>query len=1009
VIVQQSPSDPVSTFLASATFTIADDFGDSGGIGGDKNAQVSYELSSPVWVDENAGSILFTVTRNGRFEGETIFARPISGAPNGLDENAQDFVVPSQAIPVTFSFGERNATVAVALIDDVLSEEAEEFALVLQRTMDASGNILAMRRWTVQDDDRTAPASESDLSGPFIVELANLALDAYEQDSTAAAEAAGWTPVYIPDTGSAITGRNTFGLLQSNVHFYEADVDGARTLAVAFSGTQPGSSTLSFTDFVTQIGNWDNLYRDHKPAILSVLNWAENSLPQGARPFDKLAVTGHSLGGILTEQMLADPDIVATRLGAEATGVTFGSPGSPERAQTDRIVNFVTLGDPVSMLHSGDFFGIEPEEEAKAEFAISLIATPLNFIDAVPTTVPDSDRSPALEAAADIVENIVSMPSRDGVSITMLRTAYNVFDPSTLNFHSLQGESGYINSIKQLASHYGSDSRTGYEDLDFWLNGGSGWHFLREPDTLDMAVAFSQGLGFGAANLALDRVRLVVGVVDTGANVLETVGNATVKTLEIGRDGVARAWGSVKDFFSGTAEALNTRLQDAGERVEVFFEGLKFGTDDADIREGSAIIAIDTNDDGSSDLETVLKGKFDLDRFFVAGSEHGTRVFYTKEPQIVSSDLADILVGDDTAQTIWGDGGDDALFGLGGNDALYGDLGDDLLQGGLGDDNLQGGSHDLGDRAVYSGVRSGYFISTLSQSSIQVQDIDHTNGDEGIDTLTGIEEIQFADETIVVTTGTDAIDRIIGTRGDDIIDALADNDDISAGNGDDIVNGGSGNDTAHGGNGDDQVFGGEGNDISLGGNGIDILDGGVGNDHLEGGNGNDELAGSDGDDTLVGGNGNDDLLGDDGIDNLTGDNGDDILHGGAGNDHLEGGNGNDELTGGNGDDTLIGGNRADILNGGAGDDSLSGGNGPDTFVFKPGFGNDTIEDFRTIGSQRDKLQFDVSLLADETHLFANSADTTDGVLITADAGDTLLIKNTTVAALQSHPEDFHFV
>jgi hypothetical protein len=78
-------------------------------------------------------------------------------------------------------------------------------------------------------------------------------------------------------------------------------------------------------------------------------------------------------------------------------------------------------------------------------------------------------------------------------------------------------------------------------------------------------------------------------------------------------------------------------------------------------------------------------------------------------------------------------------------------------------------------------------------------------------------------------------------------------------------------------------------------------------------------------------------------------------------------------------------------------------------VFKSGFGNDTIEDFRIIGSQQDKLQFDISLFADETHLFGSSTDTVDGVLITADAGDTLLIKNTTVAALQAYPEDLYFM
>jgi hypothetical protein len=42
-------------------------------------------------------------------------------------------------------------------------------------------------------------------------------------------------------------------------------------------------------------------------------------------------------------------------------------------------------------------------------------------------------------------------------------------------------------------------------------------------------------------------------------------------------------------------------------------------------------------------------------------------------------------------------------------------------------------------------------------------------------------------------------------------------------------------------------------------------------------------------------------------------------------------------------------------------------------------------------------------------LFAHSADVADGVLISTDAGDTLLIKSATIAQLQAHPEDLHFV
>ena len=90
-------------------------------------------------------------------------------------------------------------------------------------------------------------------------------------------------------------------------------------------------------------------------------------------------------------------------------------------------------------------------------------------------------------------------------------------------------------------------------------------------------------------------------------------------------------------------------------------------------------------------------------------------------------------------------------------------------------------------------------------------------------------------------------------------------------------------------------------------------------------------------------------------------------------------------------------------------DSLTGGNGIDTFVFRANFGNDTVNDFQLVGPQHDLLSFDSSLFADVVDLFAHSADTADGIIMISDLGDTLLVKNTTVAQLEAHPEDLHFV
>lgn len=220
--------------------------------------------------------------------------------------------------------------------------------------------------------------------------------------------------------------------------------------------------------------------------------------------------------------------------------------------------------------------------------------------------------------------------------------------------------------------------------------------------------------------------------------------------------------------------------------------------------------------------------------------------------------------------------------------------------------------------------------------------------------------------------GTDGNDRIIASAGNDVIAALAGDDEVQSGNGDDIADGGDGDDMLIMGNGNDTARGGNGNDIINAGNGDDIVDGGPGNDTLRGGNGADRLMG------------------------------------GAGADDVQGGNGDDQLLGGEGDDMLSGGNGADILEGGAGADTLTGGNGPDTFVFRAGIGSDTVNDFRITGAQHDVLKFE-GLFADQSDLFARSADTAEGALISAETGETVLLKNITLAQLQAHPEDLHFV
>jgi VCBS repeat-containing protein len=121
------------------------------------------------------------------------------------------------------------------------------------------------------------------------------------------------------------------------------------------------------------------------------------------------------------------------------------------------------------------------------------------------------------------------------------------------------------------------------------------------------------------------------------------------------------------------------------------------------------------------------------------------------------------------------------------------------------------------------------------------------------------------------------------------------------------------------------------------------------------------------------------------------------------NTTLIGGNGNNVLDGSFGGDTLVGGNGADVLIGGNGD-ILTGGNGPDTFLFRPNFGTNTITDFDL---HNDTIQFDKSIFGLVSAIAGFTTDSSAGAVISDGHGDTVTVDGVTKAELAAHPSVFH--
>jgi len=245
-------------------------------------------------------------------------------------------------------------------------------------------------------------------------------------------------------------------------------------------------------------------------------------------------------------------------------------------------------------------------------------------------------------------------------------------------------------------------------------------------------------------------------------------------------------------------------------------------------------------------------------------------------PNQIGTTGDDNLTGTDNADTLSGLAGNDTLNGTGGNDTLTGGAGNDIIDGGAGTDT-----------AVYSGNATQY---TLLRTSSGAMAVGHNSaGADGVDSLTGVEQLQFADGTIA-TSQASSIYRYTASYAD-LIGAFGTNEsaalshylhggyaggrvasfnaaqylanyaDLQAAYGSDLdaaalnyiqsgyaagrtdkalsFTGTAGNDTLTGNSGDNTLSGLAGNDSLSGGGGNDTLTGGAGNDVIDGGAGTD--------------------------------------------------------------------------------------------------------------------------------------------------------------------------
>ena len=281
-------------------------------------------------------------------------------------------------------------------------------------------------------------------------------------------------------------------------------------------------------------------------------------------------------------------------------------------------------------------------------------------------------------------------------------------------------------------------------------------------------------------------------------------------------------------------------------------------------------------------------------------------------------------------------------------DAINGNSGGNVLDGGAGADRMSGGAGDDTYVVDNTGDRVTETSSTGGEDTVQ-SSITFTLG-------AFVENLTLTGSAAISGTGNDLDNELTGNSANNTLTGGIGNDTLFGGLGNDTLNGGVGNDRyVYSGNfGSDTIIDAGGTDrIVINGGGVFEGSARSGNDlivnlstgtiriddHFTTGTIESlQLNGK----TFVLANG---LIGGDLPGIISGSNDSETMDGKGGDDILYGNNGNDTLLGGLGNDQLDGGNGRDVLDGGANDDILTGGRGGDTFVFKPGFGHDTITDF----------------------------------------------------------------
>lgn len=301
---------------------------------------------------------------------------------------------------------------------------------------------------------------------------------------------------------------------------------------------------------------------------------------------------------------------------------------------------------------------------------------------------------------------------------------------------------------------------------------------------------------------------------------------------------------------------------------------------------------------------------------------------------VVDDSIKHAFGGDDT---VYGSKENDVIYGNEGNDTVYAGNGNDFVYGGAGNDIIDGGE---GNDLLYGGFGDDTYI------------FDKNCGTDVINDTEGTSVIKLTNEVSLADLRIDSV-------GEDVVISIRDTDDKL------II-------TDFKQNPDNYV-------LRIGDEEISVKDNITAEEK-------EFLSGSENYDYIVNEN-KTVIAGGESGDRIIGSGMDEYILGDSDSDQLLAGGGNDVIFGGSGDDYINGGDGDDIIDAGTGNDFIDGGSGNDIYIFKPGYGADSIMDSEGVNT----VMFGDGFIAEGVKAYRSNWN---DILITFDGfEDTLTIKN----------------